>query len=86
MNHDLKIWPAHYENKLAGLKPWELRKNDRPFSVGDTMILREWNPMSGRYTGRAMTVKILLIHPIEKTSLVIISDNSNHLHKYLGAE
>lgn len=42
--HDLKTWPAYYEAIVAGLKPWEYRKADRPYAVGDVLRLREWNP------------------------------------------
>jgi hypothetical protein len=42
--HDLKCWPSHYEKVLSGEKPFEVRKNDRDFAVGDMLRLREWDP------------------------------------------
>lgn len=55
MTHDLKCWPEYFEPLLDGRKTFEIRKNDRPFAVGDTLYLKECNPnFSGRrLTGRA---------------------------------
>lgn len=46
--HELKILPEHFWPVVTGHKKAELRKNDRDFEVGDTIILYEWN---GDYTG-----------------------------------
>lgn len=43
MIHDLKTAPEHFAAILSGLKTAELRKDDRNFAVGDTLLLREWN-------------------------------------------
>ena len=50
MEHDLKIEPVYFEQKLYGHKPWEIRKNDRNYKEGDILQLREWE--NGSYTGR----------------------------------
>lgn len=42
--HELKIWPSHFEKVRNGSKPFEVRKNDRDFAVGDVLDLREWDP------------------------------------------
>lgn len=51
MNHVLKIWPQYFKEVRSCRKTWELRKNDRQFSVGDTLILMEWDPGPREYTG-----------------------------------
>lgn len=49
--HRLKTWPAFFDLVSRGLKPWEYRKNDRDFQVGDVLVLCEWDPHSERYSG-----------------------------------
>lgn len=43
---------------ICGDKTFEVRKNDRNFKVGDTLILREYYNESREYTGRSVTVKV----------------------------
>ena len=50
--HDLKIWPEFYQLVIDDIKPFEIRKNDRDFQVGDIIHLREWRKDSG-FTGRS---------------------------------
>lgn len=50
--HRLKTWPQFYEAVANGSKPFELRKFDRPYEVGDRLVLEEWNPATAKYTGR----------------------------------
>lgn len=50
--HALKCHPKYYEEVVAGRKPFELRKADRPFAVGDLLVLMEWCPQAECYTGR----------------------------------
>lgn len=51
MNHVLKIWPAYFKDVRSGKKTWELRRDDRQFSEGDTLVLMEWDPVPKEYTG-----------------------------------
>lgn len=50
--HDLKCWPQYFAAVLDGRKPFEVRKSDRAFEVGDALLLREWDPATKDYTGR----------------------------------
>ncbi|APU93214.1 RNA-binding protein [Escherichia phage vB_EcoS-IME253] len=59
MIHELKISPIHFEPVEAGLKLAELRKNDRNFSIGDKLILKEFE--DGEYTGRIVIKEVLHI-------------------------
>ncbi|MGG0667826.1 DUF3850 domain-containing protein [Lederbergia citrisecunda] len=40
--HHLKILPEYFEPVRYGLKTFEIRKNDRDYHVGDTLILKEF--------------------------------------------
>lgn len=51
MHHELKIWPEPFKAVFNGTKLYEVRKADRPFAVGDTVVLKEWNPQTASYTG-----------------------------------
>jgi hypothetical protein len=42
--HYLKTWPVCFESVKRGHKTFEIRKDDREFDVGDTLILQCWDP------------------------------------------
>ena len=50
--HELKTWPGFFAGIVTGEKTAEVRRNDRNFAVGDTLVLREYNAETGEYTGR----------------------------------
>jgi hypothetical protein len=59
--HHLKSHPEYYSLVKEGIKPWELRKNDRDFREGDKIVLEEWDPkkaegrrLADGYTGRSI--------------------------------
>jgi hypothetical protein len=41
--HELKVNPQFWRPLTSGLKPFELRRNDRNFKVGDTLRFREYS-------------------------------------------
>jgi len=59
--HELKIWPEYYNAILDGRKRFELRKEDRNFKVGDTLLLKEYDPLWEKYTERECLVSITYI-------------------------
>ena len=61
MIHKLKILPQYFEDKLKGIKNWEIRNNDRPLKVDDILQLEEWSKETG-YTGRMMQEYIKKIY------------------------
>lgn len=63
--HDLKVWPENFDALVSGSKPYEVRRDDRDFQVGDSLLLREWRPLDGLaalfddgYTGRVVKATI----------------------------
>ncbi|WP_195966793.1 ASCH/PUA domain-containing protein [Clostridium sp. 1001283B150210_160208_E6] len=59
MVHELKILPLYFTQVKNGEKTFELRKNDRPYQVGDTLVLREFDGKN--YGSRIMTKTITYI-------------------------
>lgn len=57
--HNVKIQPEYYKAVIAGMKTFELRKNDRNYEVGDTVCLEEHD--GDEFTGRYVTVTITYV-------------------------
>jgi hypothetical protein len=60
-HHDLKTHPEYFNNVWEGRKRFELRKDDRGFHEGDIIHLREWEPITKKYTGRVVSTLISYI-------------------------
>lgn len=56
--HELKCWPDFYPEIANGSKPFELRRNDRHYRVGDKLRICEWDDKKGVHTGREVTKTI----------------------------
>ena len=61
--HYLKTWPTFFESIFVGAKTFEVRKNDRAFSIGDTLVLEEYRPDTGEYTGESLVVTVSYLLP-----------------------
>ncbi len=69
--HELKTDPEPFEMSWRGVKPYEIRKNDRGIMQGDILILRETKYTGAQmrsimraplvYTGRTITAKVLSV-------------------------
>lgn len=61
-HYHVKSWPRFFQPIVDGHKLHDLRdKRDRPYAVGDTLTLQEYDPFDGRYTGREQDVVITFI-------------------------
>lgn len=49
--HHLKTYTAFFEDVRKGIKQFQVRKNDRNYQVGDTLILEEFDPVEKIKTG-----------------------------------
>lgn len=56
--HRLKTDPEQFSKVVDGTKPFEVRKNDRGFAVGDVLELLEFDRERSRYSGRAFRVDV----------------------------
>ena len=61
-DYEVKSWPWLFEPMVAGKKFHDMRdKRDRDYKVGDRMLLREFDPRTGQYTGREAVSMITYI-------------------------
>jgi len=56
-----KIHPEYFDNVLSGKKKFDLRLNEFEVEEGDVLVLQEWDPESGEYTGREMEKKVVQV-------------------------
>ena len=62
MIHKVKSWSAFFQAFKRGEKKHDMRDlKDRKYSVGDTLVLQEYDPFKGEYTGDEMKMKITYI-------------------------
>ena len=53
-----KTWPELFELVRSGKKRFDVRVADFDIREGDTLILEEWDPEKGEYTGRKIEKKV----------------------------
>jgi hypothetical protein len=63
--HHLKTWPVFFSRLASGEKTFEVRKNDRDYQVGDTLVCEEWNPdqPNAGYTGNSLRFLVTYVMP-----------------------
>lgn len=61
MTIEKKVWPEYFQKIIDGVKKYELRLADFDVKEGDTLILKEWDPESRKYTGREISKKATYI-------------------------
>ncbi len=61
MTHELKTHKIFFEPQKNGEKMFELRKDDRPYKVGDNFLSQEYDPQTNEYTGRETMYQITYI-------------------------
>ena len=70
--HKLKTWPSFFKDFLDKGKSFDIRRNDRDYQVGDTVVLQEYDPIEEEYTGRTLNRKITYITDYGQTSNRIV--------------
>jgi len=56
--HELKTWLGPFAAIQSGEKRHEVRVNDRNFQPGDQLLLKEWDEMYYKHTGREILVNV----------------------------
>ena len=59
--HTLKILPEYYRALLEGRKTFEVRKNDRDFREGDTLMLEQYDTELARTFGAPLWLKVTYV-------------------------
>ena len=59
--HALETWPEYFQAVKSGMKPFEIRENDRDYKIGDILILQEYIPETKEYTGETISVSVTYI-------------------------
>ncbi len=59
--HVLKTWDPYFEALWDRTKTFEIRKDDRGYAIGDTLVLRETVMETGEYTGRVINAEVCFI-------------------------
>lgn len=71
--HELKTVQPFFDDVARGDKTCEVRKFDRDFKVGDTLILKEYNPESyyHAFSGDRIEVTISYIQTHEQSEAIV---------------
>lgn len=75
MTHHLKIYPQYFCRVKNGSKTFEVRKNDRGFQPGDTVLLKEFYPdevhePSCGFSGHELMFKVGYVLPLDAERVV----------------
>ncbi len=63
-----KIWPEYFEAVAGGEKKFEMRLADFSINPGDTLILKEWDPNTKKYTGRQIEKRVSYVIKTKETN------------------
>lgn len=61
MRIEKKIWPEYFKKIVSGEKNFELRLADWACNVGDTLVLKEWDPDTKDYTGASIEKEVTCV-------------------------
>lgn len=85
MIHELKILPEYFDAVVSRKKTFEIRKNDRGFQEGDTVILKKYTKKKG-FSGDYAKVRITYLTDFaQKRGFVVFAfrlESSGFNHKY----
>ena len=82
MMHRLKIDPEYFSQNIADRKPWEYRRNDRNFRVGDFVRLSEFDRAQRAYTGRYSQHEIIYIYDVGNGYIIMTLSSERESYNF----
>lgn len=70
--HAVKTWPGYFDAVFHGRKPFEIRKTDRDFQIGDLLLQLEYNPEDETFSGRYLTRLITYVFPLPEIGFAVL--------------
>lgn len=62
IDHRIKSWPQFFQPMIEGIKKHDMRNlRDRAYNVGQVLLLQEFDPFGGGYTGREAAFRITYV-------------------------
>jgi hypothetical protein len=88
MIHKLKTIQPYFDEVWYRQKYFEVRKNDRNYKIGDSVLLQEYDPETNEYLGRSIyidRIRYILTNPeFVKDGYCIFNWNCNFIRNYNG--
>ena len=69
MTHFVKCLPEYFRDCMCFQKNWTLRKNDRNYQAGDTLVKFEWIPETNFFTGEVLFVTVSWVIDADNTAM-----------------
>lgn len=61
MTHELNIKPTSFKHICEEKRTFDVRKYDKPYKVGDTLIFKEYDGLLEQFTGRSVKRKLVYL-------------------------
>lgn len=58
---ELKTWPESFQAIWDGTKTYDIRQNDRKFTLWSVVHFREYDPAKKKYSGRELVANIVYL-------------------------
>jgi len=81
-----KTWPEFFEKIKSGEKLFELRLADFELKAGDTLVLEEYDPREGKFTGRKIEKQCKNVTKINPTTFHTPEEIERHGFYVIGLE
>ena len=76
-----KSWPETFRGIVKGKERFEVRLADFKIKEGDTLVFKEWNPKTRKYTGKKLSFtvrKLVKVQPKKLESYYSKKDIEKH--------